>query len=475
MKKNIIYVSIFLVFILIINILSAQNRKAKGLILDDEAYSATPQKATLLTRDFATMPTSASLKKYCPVPGDQGTYGTCVAWSSTYAARSIIEAIRHNWTDPEVIKKEAFAPGYTYYYTKDAGDTNCTDGTRLGEALALHKSRGVPKFNVLKETCLPDEPDEKIINSAEQNKIKDYVRLFGTTEEKQVKIQSVKKALAEKHPVLIGMSVTESFSDAKEFWTPLSDDSPLYGNGHAMCVIGYDDAKEAFEIMNSWGTTWGKGGFTWVKYNDFATYVKYAYEVYPDESLKKTEMQPSETLTVDLAGSFRFVQQNGNVMSATKMANSENYLAYKLDKAVTSGLMYRMYLNNNEPAYIYVIASDLKNNTSVLFPFNAQVSAYLAYQDNNIALPDEHYFNQFDNTIGTDYICLLYSKESLDAQDIVNQCATQTGLFPERIYKVMKDRLVVNANISAEEKEVRFDAKSGRKSVVMLMLEAKHD
>ena len=470
MTKNIN--RLIILFLLITSTLHAQNRKAKGLVLDDAEYQITPQKATLLTRDFTSMPSSASLKKYCPVPGDQGTYGTCVAWSSTYAARSIIEAIRNNWTDPETIKKEAFAPGYTYYYTKDATDVNCVEGTRLGEALTLHKERGVPKFSVLQETCLPSEPDETVIISAEANKIKDYVRLFGTSDEAQTKIQSVKKALAEKHPVLIGMSVTESFSDAKEFWTPLAEDSPYKGSGHAMCVIGYDDAKGAFEIMNSWGTTWGKGGFTWVKYAHFAEYVKYGYEIYPEESLK---MLPSATLKVDLAGSFRFVQQNGNVMTATKLDNSENYLSYKLDKAVTSGLMYRMYLNNNQPAYIYVIASDLKNNTGVLFPFNEQISSYLAYQDNNIALPDENYFNQFDNTIGTDYICLLYSKESLNPQDIVNQCANMTGLFPERIYKVMKEKLVAKSNIAAEEKEVHFSAKAANKSVVMVLLEAKHE
>jgi C1A family cysteine protease len=40
---------------------------------------------------------------------------------------------------------------------------------------------------------------------------------------------------------------------------------------HAICIIGYDDKRYggAFEIVNSWGSDWGNGGYLWIKYNDF--------------------------------------------------------------------------------------------------------------------------------------------------------------------------------------------------------------
>jgi len=52
-------------------------------------------------------------------------------------------------------------------------------------------------------------------------------------------------------------------------WQPKVGEE-MFG-GHAMCVIGYSDSKYggAFEIMNSWGTEFGEGGFFWIKYNDF--------------------------------------------------------------------------------------------------------------------------------------------------------------------------------------------------------------
>jgi hypothetical protein len=45
--------------------------------------------------------------------------------------------------------------------------------------------------------------------------------------------------------------------------------------GHAICVVGYDDDMKAnghtgyFEVRNSWGDTWGEGGYCWIPYDFF--------------------------------------------------------------------------------------------------------------------------------------------------------------------------------------------------------------
>ena len=43
------------------------------------------------------------------------------------------------------------------------------------------------------------------------------------------------------------------------------------GMAHAMLLIGYDDAKESFLILNSW-RDWGDNGTMWVSYDDFEKY-----------------------------------------------------------------------------------------------------------------------------------------------------------------------------------------------------------
>ena len=39
--------------------------------------------------------------------------------------------------------------------------------------------------------------------------------------------------------------------------------------GHAVTIVGYDDDKKEFKIQNSWGTRWGKNGYTTLKYDEF--------------------------------------------------------------------------------------------------------------------------------------------------------------------------------------------------------------
>ena len=36
---------------------------------------------------------------------------------------------------------------------------------------------------------------------------------------------------------------------------------------HIIQIIGWDDSKQAWLVKNSWGETWGNGGFGWIRYN----------------------------------------------------------------------------------------------------------------------------------------------------------------------------------------------------------------
>jgi hypothetical protein len=49
--------------------------------------------------------------------------------------------------------------------------------------------------------------------------------------------------------------------------------------GHAMLVVGYDDARGAFKVINSWGQGWGEAGYGWISYDLFPRVVQEAYIV----------------------------------------------------------------------------------------------------------------------------------------------------------------------------------------------------
>ena len=132
---------------------------------------------------------------------------------------------------------------------------------------------------------------------------------------------AVKEALNAKHIVSVGMSLTKSFmtgsSVSDGLWAPYSKEKLI--GAHAMCVVGYDDSKYggSFEIMNSYSTAYGDGGFIWVKYSDFEKYMNQAF-------------------IIDIEG----FQANGCMNG-----DCTNFGIYKSE----AGEMYEGYLDNGYP------------------------------------------------------------------------------------------------------------------------------
>jgi C1A family cysteine protease len=47
--------------------------------------------------------------------------------------------------------------------------------------------------------------------------------------------------------------------------------SPTLLGQHAVAICGYDDAKHAYKVVNSWGTGWGDAGYSWIDYDFLPT------------------------------------------------------------------------------------------------------------------------------------------------------------------------------------------------------------
>src|SRR6266702_898905 len=82
-------------------------------------------------------------------------------------------------------------------------------------------------------------------------------------------LAQMKGCLAAGSPIVIGFTVYESFESSAVAQT---GDAPMPGpgeqvlGGHAVLVVGYDDATSRFRLRNSWGTGWGKKGYFTLPY-----------------------------------------------------------------------------------------------------------------------------------------------------------------------------------------------------------------
>lgn len=445
-----------------------------GLLPDDGTYDRLERKNELLTRDYTVLPRAYSLYKYCPVVKSQSQYGTCTSWATAYAARTIAEAVKYGWTDKAKITNEAFSPLFVYALIKDpyAYDSDCQEGTSIHKALQVMKERGVPKFSSFSVLCANHISDE-LMQKAKPFRIDDYFTLFSITcVDASEKIRKVKKALSEDCPVVIAMHIPYSFFYAEHTWNGQDVDPAKHGY-HAMCVIGYDDAMQggAFQIMNSWGTDWGENGFVWVKYNEFAKYVDQAYEIYVNKETPKPYNNEDEK-PIRLAGQITLQLSTGETMNGT-LQPTERINRYILTDSYISGTRYRLYISNNEPAYVYVLGSDLTGNIGKVFPPNDKISAALTYKSNNIAIPDERFYIEMDNTQGTDYMCVLYSKYALDIYAIIAQMQSLNGSFYKKLQSALGNKMIDTSEIYCAKNKITFQTQSSR-SVVPIIVEIPH-
>ena len=261
----------------------AKAQYATGLADDDVGYDTTS--TVLLPSSKADLPRNIDLKPYCPMPGNQGRISSCVGWSIGYGLMTIEKAIQNKETDTKRITDEAFSAMFVYNQIRSS-ESNCQSLTNMTEALELLKTRGncfAREFDFKVEDCYI-RPENSLKDRAKGNLIADYSRLFDKNTEGGAKVDLIRKLLAQRKPVAIGLKINDQFMSLREadYWNPSLGKEPV--QGHAMVVVGYDEDAGCFTLLNSWGKVWGREGFIKIKYRDMGEYCRYAFVIYLDKN-----------------------------------------------------------------------------------------------------------------------------------------------------------------------------------------------
>ncbi len=98
------------------------------------------------------------------------------------------------------------------------------------------------------------------MRAATGHRIHSYYRI---TEEGDARLEQIVAALRGNHPVVFGTAVSQEFIDLNNEG-PIGPPTEGTVGGHAMIVVGYFQSK-GFIIKNSWGASWGDGGFCIMK------------------------------------------------------------------------------------------------------------------------------------------------------------------------------------------------------------------
>ncbi|NHA07920.1 C1 family peptidase [Mucilaginibacter sp. HC2] len=256
-----------------------------GAVLNQKAYLATQAadldqiRTRLIQMGYlnklsvnSTKSLPASVILNHPAIGDQGQTGTCVSWSSGYA---LMGTLNNEFPIANVSNPRS---GW-YVYQKDHSannDCDTDDGMYVTSGLDILQNYGVPAANLDASLGSPCQaPSSSVDASAATDKNVSSYAAIST-------VADIKNALSMNLPVEMGFNVYDSFETAFDNGTVYKKTSGSLLGGHAICIIGYSDAKNAVLIQNSWGTSGGDSqnpGCMWLDYSIF-TQSKLGIELY---------------------------------------------------------------------------------------------------------------------------------------------------------------------------------------------------
>jgi hypothetical protein len=76
-------------------------------------------------------------------------------------------------------------------------------------------------------------------------------------------IHELKLAIVEHGPLVAGVHATDLF---QAYAGGVFDEGASGPLNHAVVIVGWDDARQAWHVRNSWGPEWGEEGYMWIKF-----------------------------------------------------------------------------------------------------------------------------------------------------------------------------------------------------------------
>ncbi len=412
------------------------------------------------------LPESVSLLRFAPDRQNQGKQGSCVAWSSVYAARTIVEAASTGASG----NSTAYSPAFVY---NQIGLEDC-QGSYIQRAMEFMTTKGVLPYNdfpYTDEECTR-QPTSSLWDKAAQNKMHGFTRLTDGESVEGINVRAVKEHLAKDAPVVIGMMVGGTFMQdmmGKDTWAPSSEDRSQMGfGGHAMCVIGYDDRRQAFQIMNSWGPEWGNNGVGWVRYGDFKEFVREAYGIDPMP-------KRGAALNVAFECNIGLVKNEGKQYIPLKLKSGN---VFETVSTVAPGTAFKMEIKNATECYIYIFGQETDGTSYTLFPYPDKtdptktqfspycgITGYRLFPRGKSMVPD--------NAGNKDVFAIVVTKKPLDWYAINTTISSSSRTdFGGKVQDALKGSDITNVSFATGSSgNINFKAANDQKNAVVCVVE----
>lgn len=221
-------------------------------------------------KDFDSLADKVSLEAFFPPIGSQGKYGTCVAWSVGYNLKTALNAIDKHWTQEQLADpaNQTSPKDLWMGIPADQKGPMC-EGTGFGSAFTVLMNEGVSNMKEVPYKNLGNCQGSIVGDTT--NRIASFNHVVSSSGG-QPSLEQLKAYLHDTIPLAFSAKLGYAFKEWNSDRTLARDNYLMDGERHAyhaMVLVGYDDARQAFRVRNSWGEDWGDHGSIWVDYTFF--------------------------------------------------------------------------------------------------------------------------------------------------------------------------------------------------------------
>ncbi len=184
---------------------------------------------------------------------NQGSCGSCWAFAAAGALES------HSLIK---LSKPGQELNLSEQVLVSCGGAGSCGGGSIGSASNYIRDKGLPP-----EECFPYTATNNACSAACYNyqtgtyRVQSWAYVTTTS----VSVEAIKNALVTYGPLVTTMDVYADFFNYRSGVYAYA--SGTYQGGHAILIVGYDDATQSFRAKNSWGTGWGEEGFFRIAYS----------------------------------------------------------------------------------------------------------------------------------------------------------------------------------------------------------------
>jgi C1A family cysteine protease len=181
---------------------------------------------------------------------DQGKCGACWAFSTTAALESRILITSHMPDKDLDLSEQSMV-------SCDENNMGCGGGF-LDSGLDYLITTGIPTEAVVPYTSGEEGIAGECFDTYKQNtyRVTDY-------EDVSTSVEAIKNAIVQYGPLVAGFVIYTDFLQYKS--GVYSHVTGVAEGGHAVLIVGYDDAEQAWIVKNSFGRDWGENGFFRIK------------------------------------------------------------------------------------------------------------------------------------------------------------------------------------------------------------------